>query len=87
MTDVVYFSSEPPPQFAEDQRWLIVEASGDGRFFGTGSSWKKNGEWLGYASLAEDDVSIEAAIAAARRWASKYEVPTIWVELTTDTEA
>lgn len=35
-----------------------------------------------YASLAEDDASLEKALAAARAWAEKYSVPTIWVQLT-----
>ena len=33
-----------------------------------------------YRSLSEDDVSLEAAIAAAIKWAEKYDVPKIWVQ-------
>jgi hypothetical protein len=35
-----------------------------------------------YASLAEDDISLERALAAAQAWAERYQVPTIWVQLT-----
>ena len=55
---------------------------GDGRFFGTGASWKASGEWVGYGSLIEDDISLERALAAAQVWALKYSVPTIWVQVT-----
>ncbi|HRD46905.1 MAG TPA: hypothetical protein PLF78_10530 [Caulobacter sp.] len=70
------------PDLGDDERWLTVEASDDGRFFGTGGSWKADGEWVGYGSLAEDDVSFEKALEAAQAWAEKYQVPTIWVQLT-----
>jgi hypothetical protein len=82
MAEVVYLPPDAQvPDLGDDQRWLIVEASNGGRFFGTGASWKANGEWVGYGSLAENDVSLEAALAAAQAWAEKYEVPTIWVQL------
>jgi hypothetical protein len=83
MAEVIYLPPhEQMPDPADKQRWLTVEASDDGRFFGTGSSWKANGEWVGYRSLAEDDVSLEKAIAAAQAWAEKYNVPTIWIQPT-----
>lgn len=83
MAEVIYLPPhEQLPDLGDEQRWLIIEASGEGRFFGTGGSWKSNGEWVGYGSLAEDDVSFEKALAAAQAWAEKYRVPTIWVQLT-----
>lgn len=70
------------PHVVDDQPWLTVEASNDGRFFGTGGSWKADGEWVGYGSLVEDDVALETALAAAQEWATKCRVPTIWVQVT-----
>ena len=70
------------PHVVDDQPWLTVEASNDGRFFGTGGSWKADGEWAGYGSLVEDDVSLETALAAAQEWAAKCGVPKIWVQVT-----
>ena len=81
MVEVVYLAEgEKMPDEGDDMRWLLIEHSGDGRFFGSGSSWKDSGEWVGYGSLSEDDVNFEAALAAAQIWAAKYRVPTIWVE-------
>jgi len=83
MADVIYLSAaEDMPNYGDDMRWLLIDAADDGRFFGSGGSFKANGDWVGYGSLAEDDVSFKAALAAAQRWAAKYEVPTIWVQLT-----
>ncbi len=82
MAEVVYLSpNDQMPDLGDNQRWLTIEASRDGQFFGTGASWKASGEWVGYGSLVEDDVSLEAAMAAALVWAAKYDVPTIWVQL------
>lgn len=82
MADVIYLSpDEPMPDFGDDHPWLRIEASDDGRFFGTGSALKETGEWVGYGSLVEDDVSLKAALAAAQKWAAKYRVPTIWIQL------
>ena len=81
MADVIYLlRHEDMPDHGNDQRWLIIEASGDGRFFGTGASIKADGEWVGYGSLAESDLSLDSALAAAQQWAEKYDVPTIWVQ-------
>jgi hypothetical protein len=81
MAEVIYLAAgEEMPDQGDDRPWLIVEASDDGRFFGTGASWKPSGEWVGYRSLAEDDVSLEAALTAAHEWAAHYSVPTIWVQ-------
>lgn len=82
MANIIYLSpGEDMPDLGDEQRWLTVEASDDGRFFGTGGSFKAGGEWVGYRSLAEGDGSLDAALAAAQRWAAKYNVPTIWVQL------
>jgi len=81
MASVVYLEvGNELPDFGDDQPWITIHPSGDGRFFGTGSSWKPTGEWVGYISLAEDDVALEKALEAAQQWATKYHVPTIWVE-------
>jgi hypothetical protein len=83
MTEIIYLSpDEQMPDVGDDQPWSTVEASNSGQFFGTGSSWKRSGEWVGYGSLTQDDISLERALAAAQEWASKYGVPTIWVQVT-----
>jgi hypothetical protein len=83
MTEIIYLSpDELMPEVGDDQPWLIIEASNDGQFFGSGASWKASGEWVGYRSLVEDDVSLETALSAAQEWATKYGVPTIWVQVT-----
>jgi hypothetical protein len=71
---------EPTPDAGDDQPWMTVEPfDNDGKFYGTGGSTKPTGEWVGYASLAENDVSLEKALAAALEWAAKYNVPLIYV--------
>lgn len=81
MADVIYLScDEDMPDHGDDQRWLIIEASDDGRFFGSGGSFKADGEWVGYGSLAESDLSLESALAVAQQWADKHDFPTIWVQ-------
>lgn len=83
MTAIIYLSpGEQIPERGENEPWLTVEASDDGRFFGTGSGWKPSGEWVGYGSLAENDISLAAALAAAEQWAAKHGVHTIWVQTT-----
>lgn len=82
MVEIVYLSpDEEMPDLGEDQRWLTIDATNDGRFFGSGGSFKDNGEWVGYGSLAEHDRSLEEALKAAQLWAARYDVPTIWVQL------
>jgi hypothetical protein len=82
MAEVIYLApDEQMPDLGEDDHWLAVDASDDARFFGSGFSLKASGEWVGYCSLAEDDVSLEKALAAAQDWAEEYEVPLIWVQL------
>ena len=82
VADVVYLApDEKMPDDGDDMRWLNILASDDDRFFGSGGSFKATGEAVMYCSLAEDDVSFSAALAAGQRWARKYQVPTIWVQL------
>ena len=69
------------PDHGDDGHWLIIEATADGLFRGSGGSCNPSGGWVGYCSLAENDASLEAALAAAQLWAAKYSVPTIWVQL------
>ncbi|MFN9109506.1 MAG: hypothetical protein ACK5XN_05475 [Bacteroidota bacterium] len=83
MTEIIYLSpGEAMPDIGDEQPWMTIEATGDGLFYGTGGSWKENGEWVGYCSLPEDDASLETALAPAKEWATKYGVPTIWVQVT-----
>ena len=83
MAQIVYLSAgEAMPLVADDQPWMFVEATDDGRFFGSGAACKQDGEWVGYVSLIEDDHSLTAAMAAVEGWATKYGVPTIWVQTT-----
>ncbi|WP_121114474.1 hypothetical protein [Croceibacterium ferulae] len=71
---------EQMPEVADDDPWLIIEASDDGRFFGSGYGFKTSGKGVFYASLPESDVSLEAALAAATEWARERGVPQIWVQ-------
>ncbi len=83
VTEIIYLSpGEQMPDVGDDQPWLVIEVSVDGRFLGSGASWKASGEWVGYGSLVEDDVSLKTALVAAQEWATKYGVPTIWVQAT-----
>lgn len=83
MTEIIYLpSGETMPDMGDDQRWLTIEATSEGLFYGTGASWKEDGEWVGYCSLPEDDVSLETALTPATEWATEYGVPTIWVQVT-----
>jgi hypothetical protein len=82
LAEVVYLlPGVEMPDAGDGKPWLIIEAATSGLFYGSGGSYRPNGEWVGYASLAEDDVSLERALAAAERWATKYQVPTIWIQL------
>ena len=67
------------PAIGEDERWIIVDSDSEGRFRGSGYSWKASGEGVGYLSLIEDDGDLDRALAAALEWATKYAVPKIWV--------
>jgi hypothetical protein len=77
---VKYLQPDEPTPDGGDEPWLTVEPfDSDGKFYGSGGSRKSTGEWVGYASLAENDVSLEKALAAAQDWAEKYKVSTIFV--------
>jgi hypothetical protein len=81
MADVTYLeANEEMPDHSDDEPSLTVEASDDGRFFGTGWGRMPTGETVFYASLAEDDVSLERALAAAQVWAARRGVMRIWVQ-------
>jgi hypothetical protein len=85
MVEIVYLQSgEPMPDLPKNEPWLIVEASNDGRFFGTGCGFKPSGESLIYLSMPEDDATLEAALAAATGWAQERGVPRIWVQTSPD---
>ena len=85
MAELIFLSpGERMPELPEDEPWLTLEASDDGRFFGTGYGRKPSGEDVFYVSLAETDVSLEAAITAATDWASERGVLRIWVQATPD---
>jgi hypothetical protein len=81
MVEVVYLvPNEEMPEVGDEERWITIDANPDGRFFGSGWSRKRSGESVFYRSLADNDASLDAAIAAATEWAEKYSVPTIWVQ-------
>ena len=83
MVELVYLPpGEEMPEVADDEPWLIVEASDDGRFFGSGWGRKPSGEGVFYASSSEDDISLEAALSAAIKWAGERGVTCIWVQTT-----
>jgi hypothetical protein len=81
MVEHIYLQpGEQMPEMANEDAWLIVEASDDGRFFGSGYGFKASGEGVFYVSLPDSDVSLEAALAAAAAWAADRGVPRIWVQ-------
>ena len=81
MVELVYLSpGEQMPEAPDGEPWLTVEASDDGRFFGSGWGRKSSGESVFYVSLAENDASLESAIAAATEWAVERGVSRIWVQ-------
>ena len=81
--EIIYLGSdEQVPDFTDDELWLVIEPSDDGRFFGTGSARNSGGEAVFYASLPENDASLESALTAATEWAAKYGVARIWVSQT-----
>lgn len=80
MVEVVWLDVDAdPPERGDDEPWVFVEESSDGLFFGSGSAWKPTGEWVGYASLSEDDADLDRAVKAACAWAERYNVPTVHV--------
>ncbi len=85
MVEVIYLQpGQLMPDPPQDEPWLTVEASDDGRFFGTGHGFNPSGEDVFYASLPESDVTLEAALAAATEWAAERGVPRIWVQTAPD---
>ena len=81
MVEVLYLSpGEKPPEADDDEPWLHIDASDDGRFFGSGWGRTPTGESSFYVSLAEDDDSLDAAIKAATAWAKTRGVTRIWVQ-------
>jgi len=73
------------PELPEDEPYLTVEASDDGRFFGSGWGYKPSREIVFYMSLPESDISLKAALAAATEWAGQRGVSRIWVQTTPPT--
>jgi len=85
MVELVHLApGEQMPHIPDEEAWVTVEASDDGRFFGTGSAYKPTGEAVFYASVAADDDRLEAALAAATDWAAEHGVRRIWVQATPD---
>ena len=81
MVQIVYLKAgEPTPDVRDYERWLTVEATSDGLFYGVGVSVKPTGERVDYSSRPEDDVDLERALKAAQAWAERYDVSTIWVQ-------
>ena len=79
MADIVYLDPDATrPPCADHEPWLYIEEQ-DGMYFGSGGAWEQSGEWIGYGSLPEDDVSLERALQAAQKWASRFDIPTIFV--------
>lgn len=77
-------AGERMPTLSDEETWIVVEASHDGQFFGTGYGLKPGGEGVFYVSSAESDGSLEVAIAAATMWAEQRGVSRIWVQTTPD---
>ena len=73
---------EQTPEVSDDEPWLVVEASDDGRFFGSGWGRQSSGESVFYVSPATSDANLDAAIAAATEWAVERGVSRIWVQTT-----
>lgn len=85
MVEIVHLAhGEMMPDMPAGEPWVTVEASDDGRFFGTGYGRKPTGESVFYASLPETDVSFDAALAAAKEWAVSHGVRRIWVQAAAD---
>ena len=81
VVEIVYLEPGQEPDMAGDT-WLVVEADPSGLFYGTGAGLKPCGAGVLYISLAKDDVSLEAALAAALSWAERRQVATIQVQQT-----
>lgn len=82
MAVIIYLPpGEHMPDHGDDEPWLIVEASNDGRFFGTGSAWRPSGEWVGYGSLPENDGTGDCQIHRHYHLGSNYPVGPLSTDL------
>jgi len=88
MVRLIYLEPhEQHPHIEDDIPRLYVEPfDDDGKFYGSGGARQPTGEWMGYASLPENDISLEKALTAARDWAEKYGVQTIYVRIKPEQE-
>jgi hypothetical protein len=68
---------EPP---TDGDCWICVEADSNGSFYGTGCGRGDDGQTVFYVSLPENDVSLEAAVAAAAEWAERRGVEVVHVQ-------
>lgn len=85
MVELIHLAhGEQMPILPDGETWIVVEGSDDGQFFGTGYGKKAGGEDVFYISLAENDGSLEVAIAAATMWAEQRGVSRIWVQTMPD---
>lgn len=81
MVDIVRLApGQELPDVPDDQPWLAVEASDDGRFVGTGWGHKSSGECVFYISVAESDLTLEGAVEAAAQWGAEHGVDRVWVQ-------
>ncbi|HEY3814056.1 MAG TPA: hypothetical protein VGL66_12595 [Caulobacteraceae bacterium] len=71
-------AGEEPP---EEEYWLTIERDVSGLFFGTGAGRTVDGTAIFYASLPENDQSLELALAAASAWADAHFVEHIYVQV------
>lgn len=79
MAAIVFLdANEPRPVGLQEEPWLFIDEE-DGQYLGSGGAWKESGEWVGYGSLDEDELSLELALQAAQKWASRFGVQTIFV--------
>src|SRR5689334_9906976 len=76
-------TSAPRPRgttkLAGDEPYLMVEARDVGWFFGCGPGFNPTRVII-CMSLPENDVSLEAALAAATEWAGRRGVSRIWLQ-------
>lgn len=79
MVQIVYLG--PGESVPDEECWLRIDATDDGLFFGSGAGLLPNGDPILYVSLAESDVSLETALAAAQQWALDRNVQTICIQM------
>ncbi|MDQ3139282.1 MAG: hypothetical protein M3Q15_00960 [Pseudomonadota bacterium] len=78
MTKVVHLEAGQAPNWSDCS--MLIERDQSGLFYGTGFGRNPAGEAIIYASLPENDVSLEAALAAGISWAEAHQVHTIYVQ-------